>query len=477
MLALIAPASALAKDVPVTNVAQLGAAISAAQPNDVILLDDGVYESTGFSCTVSGTSSTPIVVRSKNPGGATVRFNALEGFKVSGDHWRFENLVVQGVCPQDDDCEHAFHVIGASGFVLRGSKVSDFNAQLKVNARNDAGAWKLPHAGLIEGNEIFDTRARNTSNPTTKLNIDSGDDWIVRANVIHDFQKNGGDDTSYATFLKCGGQRGIVERNLVMCARDFAGGTRLGLSFGGGGCAPQFCQPSFDASVPCIEHTDGILRNNVVANCTDVGVYVNKSPNSRILYNTLIGTAGIDFRFAESTGEARGNVLEGIVRNREGSTAVFANNLASVTPATFAGWYVDPLKGNLTKKGDLSPLVGQGTAVALVTDDFCGRARVAPFDLGALQHSLGDCASTPPVFDGGTSPDGSTLPPAGDGGLEGGANGADGGSGGVDGGTANGAVPGAADDDGCSCRTAPATGPLLPSLAALAFLVWRRRRA
>ncbi len=410
LLVLVAAGRGFGAEVAVSTSDQLGAAVSAAMAGDTILLEDGTYDSTGFSCSAAGSAAAPIVVKARHRRAAIVRFDALEGFKVGGDHWHFEGLDVRGVCAVDDDCEHAFHVGGASGFVLRDSVVRDFNAQLKVNAVQSGAGWRLPNGGLIEDNELFDSRARVTGNPTTKLNLDSGDDWIVRGNFLHDFQKGGGDHVSYGLFLKCGGQRGIVERNLVVCARDFVGGDRVGLSLGGGGCAPQYCQPSFDANVDCVEHHDGIVRNNIVASCSDVGVYINASAGSQVLYNTVIGTAGIDFRYAATTGEARGNVLTGVLRNRDGSAGVFANNVESVAVSEFMTWYTAPLIGELTIKGDLSTLIGKGVAVTQVADDYCGRARSAPYDVGALQHSLGDCDST-------ATPSGdlgATLPPVAD---------------------------------------------------------------
>ena len=400
----LSASSAYAADVAVATTSQLEAAIAAAKPGDTIILGDGVYVSTGLSCDASGTEQAPIVVRAKTPLAAVVRFDALEGFRVAGDHWHFSGLVVEGVCAVDSDCEHAFHVNGGAGFRLEGSRVVDFNAQLKVNAVPLGPGFKLPHDGLIEGNEIYDTRPRDTDNPVTKLNIDSGDDWVVRANVIHDFHTEAHE--SYGAFLKCGGQRGIMERNLVVCAKQFSGGVRVGLSLGGGGCGPQFCQPAFDPNTPCVEHTDGIIRNNVIVNCSDVGVYINESANSRVLYNTLIATTGIDFRFSRTTGEAIGNVLAGKIRNRDGSTGSFANNLAEVEAADFEAMYVGPLIGDLRRNGDLSALLGQGPAVPDVTDDYCARARGATFDLGAIQHSLGDCAIEPPPGDGGGDPPG-----------------------------------------------------------------------
>lgn len=478
-LGLALPASsALAGVVPVSDEAGLEAAIAAAKPGDVIELADGVYASNGISCNANGTAAEPIVVRAANPLGAKIHFDALEGFKVGGDHWHFEDLEVTGVCADDNDCEHAFHVGGAVGFVMRGVTAVDFNAQLKVNAAMSGGGWKLPNGGLVEGCDLHDTHPRMTSNPTTKLNIDSGDDWVVRGNYIHDFEKGQGDTVSYGTFLKCGGERGIIEKNLVVCAKDFTGGARIGLSLGGGGCAPQFCQPAFDAGTPCVEHHDGIVRNNIVANCSDVGLYVNASANSRILYNTLVGTSGLDFRFPATTGVAIGNVLAGKVRNRDGSTGMFSENVQDVTQAEFDGWYKAPLTGDLRLGVTAPPFVGMGTTLADVADDYCSRARPAPNDLGALESSLGDCDTTTPpatssstgsgsMSTGATSATGATSGSMASGSTSGattsGGGGADGGGG----------------TDGCACGAAraPAAAPWALALGLGALITARIRRA
>lgn len=413
-LAVLTPTLALAKDVPVATPGELLAAVAAAQPGDRIVLADGTYALTAnVSCSANGTAQSPIAVVAKNPLGAKITFDALEGFKVSGAYWRFEGLDVKGVCADDSNCEHAFHVTGAADFFsLRLSRIVDFNAQIKVNAEQVATTWATPDDGLVEGNEFFDTRARSTANPTTKINIDTGDRWIVRANSIHDFQKGQGDGVSYAAFMKSGGKGGLFERNLVVCSKAFTGGTRIGLSFGGGGTAPQFCAPAFNANTPCDpEHSDGTMRNNIIASCSDVGIYLNKAKNTKLLFNTLVATSGIDFRFASSTGSAVGNVLDGKIRARDTGTFTGTDNLESVT--TFAQMYQAPLVGDLRRLGDLSSLLGKATARADVPNDYCARTRGAAYDLGALQASLGDCATIPPTVgtDGGFPTTDGGFPP------------------------------------------------------------------
>lgn len=435
-LVVLAATASSARDVPVGDMAALRTALSGAQPGDVITIANGTYTSSAdFSCSANGTAQQPIVVKAATQFGVTIESSSTEGFKVSGKHWHFEGLVMRGTCASDGNCEHAFHVSGdADGFTLRGNRLVDFNAQLKANAGQVSGVWQTPDDCLIEGNDLYDSRPRDTGNPTTKLNIDTGDDWVVRSNFIHDFQKGGGDTVSYGAFMKSGGNRGVFERNLVICQTQggHAGGARIGLSFGGGGTGNAFCAPAFNANTPCdVEHTDGVLRNNIVVNCSDVAVYLNEATNTKVLHNTFIGTNGVDYRFATSTGLAQGNLLASVVRARNGGMFTGMQNVTGVSAATFDGYYVEPLAGDLRIEGDVSALNGVVTAVTEVTDDYCGRARPSGArTVGALEHSLGGCAtvwtSLQPVGGGGGSVD--------DAGVMGGGTGVTGGGAGATGG-------------------------------------------
>lgn len=396
----LVPAAAGARTVPVSDTAGLVAAIRAAHPGDDIVLANGTYELSGnhgVNCTGAGAPDAPITVRAAHPLGAHVVSTAVEAFAVSAPGWRFEGLDVRGACPDDQACEHAFHVTGrATGFRLVGNRIADFNAHLKVNADGEHDA---PDGGLVEGNEFLDTHPRRTEGPVTPVNIDIASDWVVRGNVIRDFHKAGGGGESYGAFVKGGARRPLFERNLVLCAdRDPVGGTRIGLSFGGGGMSPAQCAPHYDVSVPCDPEVEGgIMRNNIVASCSDVGVYLNHARDTKLLYNTLVATGGIQFRFPSSTGVAVGNVLTGGIRDRDGGSSRGEGNLTDVSPSQFAAWFRDPLHGDLRRKGDAvaaAPLMGHGLPRPDVADDYCGRKRAASaLDLGALQVSAGDCTT------------------------------------------------------------------------------------
>jgi Right handed beta helix region len=388
----IAPLSAAA--VPVATAAQLLTAVNSAQPGDVITLAPGIYDfDQTLYCDTPGTAAQSITVQAPVLGLALIRFNTVEGFRISAPYWDFENLDIQGVCPSHTDCEHAFHVGGGGDFTrIRNSRLHDFNAMIKGNG--DGTPHVFPNDVLIEGNELFDAVPRQTENPVTPIDVVGGRRWTIRGNFIHDYGKVLGDQISYAAFLKGNSRDGIFERNLVICERSNTGGIRLGLSFGGGGtvmgsvCEEGTCTP---------EHQNGIMRNNVIVSCpADVGIYLNKAQNARIYNNTLYNTTGIDVRFAASTADLRNNLLSGAIRNRDGGTSTQGSNRAGVTPAQWTAWFVSPAGGNFALL-DGSQLVNLGQALPQVTDDYCGRLRDGAPDLGAVEYgALGICDTTRP---------------------------------------------------------------------------------
>ena len=329
----LASAPAWAGEVPVADVPGLVGAIQAAKPGDTIVLAPGTYEvhQSKIACEAAGTAEAPIVVRAAELGSVTIRFDAVEGFHVRGPHWEFANLDIEGICAADSDCEHAFHVTGAAENTwLHHNRMHGFNAMIKGNGEpigpGDSFVW--PDDVVIEYNELYNPAPRDTGNPVTPIDVVGGQRWVLRGNFIHDHAKGGGDGVSYAAFLKGHSKDGLIERNLVVCELLHSGQVRLGLSLGGGGTGPDsICEDG--ACKP--EHERGILRNNLIVNCpADVGVYVNAGADSKIVNNTLYNTAGIDMRFAETTGLVANNLMNGKIRDRDGGTSMKMNNLAEL---------------------------------------------------------------------------------------------------------------------------------------------------
>jgi parallel beta-helix repeat protein len=334
-----APALATPAGVRPVTVASADAArraVETAQPGDAITFEPGTYRFAAPSIFVThpGTASAGIVVRAVRAGTVIIEIENAEGFVVSAPYWRFENLTMRGVCAQHSACEHAFHVVGAAHhFVARNNTLVDFNAQIKVNGQDR----HFPDDGLIEDNTLSNTSPRQTENPVTPIDLVAASRWTIRGNLISDFVKAGGNLVSYGAFAKGGGTGNRFQGNVVICEDLLRGapGSRVGLSLGGGGSegGAGFCRDGECA----IEQRDSSIESNLVASCSDDGIYVNRGANSRILDNTLIDTGGIAVRFVESGAEVQGNLVDGTIRRRDDAALHAEDNLATRAGVLYLG--------------------------------------------------------------------------------------------------------------------------------------------
>lgn len=317
LAALTTPAAAAERRV--ATVEALRTALAAAVPGDVLVLAPGrhVVDHT-IAIDRPGSPAAPITLRAARLGEAILAVTANEAFRVSAPHWVFANLVVEGTCADDGECEHAFHIVGAAAEVaIRDSRLLDFNAPIKVNGTDG----RFPDHGTVERTEFAGRHPRATANPVTAIDIVAANGWVVRGNRIADFVKAGGNRISYAGFMKGGGNGGVFEDNVVTCsdvlAPQAADEARIGLSFGGGGTEAAYCRDR-----ACrFEHRGGLMRNNRITGCSDVGIYLNQAAETRVIGNTLRATAGIDVRFPASSALIRDTVLDGRIRERDGGRA------------------------------------------------------------------------------------------------------------------------------------------------------------
>ncbi|MBW8898574.1 MAG: right-handed parallel beta-helix repeat-containing protein, partial [Massilia sp.] len=328
------PAGQDAAGTTVTTPDDLRAALRTASPGDVITLAPGTYRFQGKGIDVprAGRADAPIVVRAARPGTVHIELETLEGFVVSAPYWRFENLDIRGVCPADDNCEHAFHVVGAGHhFASVNNTIRDFNAHIKINGVGN----RYPDDGLIEHTTLTATHVRKTANPVTPIDLVTASGWILRANLISDFVKGDGNQVSYGAFAKGGGRNNVFERNVVWCEQALRGlpGQRVGLSLGGGGTGREFCRDS-----RCITEQEGsVLRANLVVGCSDAGIYLNGAAASKVVDNTLVDTTGIDVRYPTSSAVVDGNLVDGPVRARDGAIVHLGENRATPLWRSYLG--------------------------------------------------------------------------------------------------------------------------------------------
>ncbi len=366
----------------VNTIETLRQAIDSAAPGDVILLQPGVYRiAQVISITRPGTAEAPITIRAPLLGSATMESELPEALKVYAPYWRFENLVLKGVCADDSACDNGFHIVGqAEHTVIHNLRIEDFNAQIKINGENG----QFPDGGRIEHTTLIDTHARRTDASVTPIDLVAASGWTIEDNLIADFVKTAGNRVSYGAFAKGAGRGTAFTRNVVLCEWRLhePRSEAIGLSFGGGGTGQGFMR---DLGLSGNEHADGVMTGNLIAFCSDDGIYLNRAANSVIRHNTLIGTAGIDVRYPESIAQVDANMVDGQIRARDDGLVWEDANESSSLTGMFLGrnpvreFFVDPARLDLRWRS-LPVLVDTEPGV-----DLCGADWTALSPAGAFR--------------------------------------------------------------------------------------------
>ncbi len=365
-----------ATSVSVATSDEVRRALVAAGPGKVITLLPGTYRFEGPALEVrnGGAPNAPAILRAELPGSVIIEMNLTEGFQVSAPHWIFENLVIRGACSTAGHCEHAFHVTGEGHhFAALNNTITDFNAHFKINGSGGA----FPDNGRIVGNTINNTAPRKTTHPVTPIDLVAASGWLIAQNLIADFVKTDGDRISYGGFAKGAGSDNRFSRNTVLCEHRLQGhpGQRVGLSLGGGGTGKEYCRDK-----RCIvEQERSVIEGNLVAACSDAGIYLNNAAGSRVSHNSVIDTAGMQLRFPATSAMVEGNLIDGAVAAHNDAVARMEDNLDTSIPMTYAGRhplrerYRAPQELDFSWKGETPR---RATAV-VPGRDLCGNERPA----------------------------------------------------------------------------------------------------
>ncbi|WP_146153855.1 NosD domain-containing protein [Photobacterium sanctipauli] len=332
----------------VSNENQFIKEISNIEKSKKIILKNGVYtfNSTKLRTNKIKNTHSKVIITAQNDGYVDFKLNTIEGILIDTPNWQINGINFKGICPDDKKCEHGLHIVGdAKNIVISNNTFIDFNAAIKVNKKDNL----YPDDGIIEYNRFHFTKPRNTATPVTPINIDHANRWLVRKNIISDFSKANGNKVSYAAFMKGGISDGIFEQNLVICSSDGKNlGTRVGLSLGGGGMSKTARRNQAE-----YETRNSVIRNNIIMNCNDVGVYIQKSLSAEVYNNTIYNTKGIDVRYSNSTALIINNILNGKIRSRDKAKVYKENNLTisksySLKKPTFNSIYKSPKDGDFS---------------------------------------------------------------------------------------------------------------------------------
>lgn len=374
----------------VGSMKELEPILGAALPGSIITIAPGVYRVPGNGLKLEGAENAaaakPITLRAERLGSVFLESNSLIAIRVLKPNWIVENLDVKGICQKHIQCEHAIQLSGpVSNTIIRNNRFREFNSALKSGGGPDR---TFANDVIIEGNHIFNSSMRETASPVTQLDINGGQRWKIIDNFIADFAKARDNQISYAAFLKANSRDGLFERNLVICEWRHKGGTRVGLSFGGGGTSKAETCENRDCSV---FHTNGTMRNNIVMNCPDVGIFLNKSKDARLYNNTLVATAGLDGMFAETSALIENNFVAGKIRARRDALFTEDNNISDSLLSAAKLEFTDPSHGDLSVKSG-GALLMEGELPPGVETDFCGNPRTpSSAKIGAIAYGSGKC--------------------------------------------------------------------------------------
>lgn len=315
----------------VDSEAEILAAIKNARAGDDIVIAPGRYfiKARQIYLKVDGNEYSPIRLRAEKFGEVTMMFDTMEGMVIQGDYWAVENIKIMGSCPVVSHCEHAIHIVGANHTIIKNNEMRNFNSIIKANGYGPMNNRQYPDDVLIEHNTFINDSVRPTDSAVTLIDSLSGNDWVIRKNIIANNSKGGGDNISYAAFLKGNSQNGLFEQNIVDCEKSLAddGSIRIGLSLGGGGTGLSYCREG----ICPVEHNAGVIKNNLIVNCSqDVGIYLNKASNTIISHNTILNSTGIDVRFPESSATIVNNLLSGSIRERNQGKLTQIENISKV---------------------------------------------------------------------------------------------------------------------------------------------------
>ena len=378
--ALLLPLQVQAQETLVSTPDEVRAALAQAGPGDIIRVAPGVYEFfSPIELDSAGTPSEPIqLIASGNLGDVEFRINNNLGVSIEGQDYVIDGIWVR--C-QGGQCTGArgYSLWGsARRITIRGGRTTDFMQHIKGWIAD--GTLDAPQDITIASNEAYNTAG--FGGRSNVYNLDGGTRWRVVGNFVHDYGNSG---INYGIFLKGATTQSVIERNLVAGSFDRAAGNGavVGISFGGGRMGVQWCAAGNQGAGGCTcEDYDGIARNNIVMNTSDVALHVNSACGSKFLNNTVYNSATmLQIQSLEGVGdiEMRNNVLNGPLPSL--NNLVTSGNLPN---ADFTNLYNDASALDFSAGPGAGALSANAPVTGVVTD-YCGAARSNTPSRGAIE--------------------------------------------------------------------------------------------
>lgn len=318
VLFVIVSGVAQAAPIQVSSLASLRDAIQDADSGALIQLAPGIYQ-----------QSETITITDKN------------NITISGGTDDFDDTVLKGPGINDPDLginikvknsdsvtltdltlkDSYFHGVqvkrDSDGFAANNVKTIDNGeAGFKISAPRAESGYS--DNGTIK-NSVIGFSETGQRNVVEGIDIIAAKGWHIVDNMIKNIKKaNGG--PAYAVFAKGNAQNIVFADNTVK-------NSFIGLSFGGGGTGAAY----FRNGETKYETRGGVIKNNLIYNLADSGIYLNQAKNFLVDGNTVLKSGAkvgsITARFPESSGKIINNVTSGPIVLRVHATALIRGNV------------------------------------------------------------------------------------------------------------------------------------------------------
>jgi hypothetical protein len=262
------------------------------------------------------------------------------GILVDGDDVTIANLTIRNAH------DHGVSIQGRDRPLLYNLHILDIRDQLvKVNPAGNGSEDGVLACSRLE----YTTSAPDSY--TNGISAHNAHRWVVRDNEWYRIRTS--DDTPAPTILFWSGSTDtVVERNLLVDCYQ-------GIAFG-------------NASHTGIDHTGGVVRNNVIYASEPHDVVVEMvhaqdwlvAHNTALLLNPAPGlTWGMEARYPDSQGTFAYNLTNmSIWRNRDGANGAVVGNVTTANTS----WFVDAASADLHLLGTATGAIDQALALAEV---------------------------------------------------------------------------------------------------------------
>jgi hypothetical protein len=284
--------------------------------------------------------------------------------------------------------DHAVHVVPDTGADITGTalyrlRITDCGEQF-VHVHGASAAGPYADEGVLECSELEMTdegRTHVEREPngcfTGGINLQSGRDWIVRANTISGIYCAGEGLAEHAIHAWDGARGTLVEQNrIVDCARG------IGLGLNAAGTVRVYDDDPYPGLF--VDHFEGVVRNNVIVARTphyDTGIELAQARGAAVHHQTIVETAdtiaalsSIDARYANTLATVQNNLVRRLTVREDAN--MMADHNVEMMPFE---WLADAESGDVHLRESADGAIDRGVALEGAGLDLDGE----PHDRGA----------------------------------------------------------------------------------------------